>query len=217
MQKNPYLILELEQGATKEEVQEAYKRLKAKYSNLRFEEGEVGANAAKMMNKLDQAYEDCLMDIENRESTEKFGNQYGEVSSLIKEKKYDEAQDILDKCEVRDAEWHYMEAQIFYKRQWHSDAKAQLEIACDLDPENEKYKSTLNRLKKVMNRSEDSFIDDDAKENTKKNHTRAGYTNPQDFETGRAENSDACCNACSTLLCADCCCECMGGDLIPCC
>lgn len=25
------------------------------------------------------------------------------------------------------------------------------------------------------------------------------------------------CDVCSGLLCADCCCECMGGDLIPCC
>ncbi|HBN81189.1 MAG TPA: molecular chaperone DnaJ, partial [Ruminococcaceae bacterium] len=25
------------------------------------------------------------------------------------------------------------------------------------------------------------------------------------------------CDACSSLICADCCCECMGGDLIPCC
>ena len=25
------------------------------------------------------------------------------------------------------------------------------------------------------------------------------------------------CDMCSSLICADCCCECMGGDLIPCC
>ncbi|NCU32158.1 MAG: molecular chaperone DnaJ, partial [Candidatus Moranbacteria bacterium] len=25
------------------------------------------------------------------------------------------------------------------------------------------------------------------------------------------------CNVCSSLICADCCCECMGGDLISCC
>ena len=25
------------------------------------------------------------------------------------------------------------------------------------------------------------------------------------------------CNICGGLLCADCCCECMGGDCIPCC
>ena len=25
------------------------------------------------------------------------------------------------------------------------------------------------------------------------------------------------CDICNVLICADCCCECMGGELIPCC
>ena len=58
MQKNPYLILGLKAGATKEEVETAYRELKAKYQEQRFEEGEVGSNAAKMLDKLEVAYED---------------------------------------------------------------------------------------------------------------------------------------------------------------
>ena len=212
MQKDPYLILGIERGASQEEVEKAYKTLRAKYSDLKFEEGEVGANAAKMLGKLDMAYEDCLMDIKDRENVKNYGSSYGEIDSLIKEKKYEEAQTLLDKCEVRDAEWHYMESQIFYKRQWHSEAKAQLEIACDLDPSNEKYKSTLDRLERVMNRPKDAEFNSERGQR----QSRAGYANPNSSDF--ADNgTDACCNACSTLLCADCCCECMGGDLIPCC
>ena len=35
----------------------------------------------------------------------------------------------------------------------------------------------------------------------------------------KAEDKSGCsaCNICQALLCADCCCECMGGDLIRCC
>jgi len=33
----------------------------------------------------------------------------------------------------------------------------------------------------------------------------------------RGSSSDAACDLCTNLICADCCCECMGGDLIPCC
>jgi hypothetical protein len=32
-----------------------------------------------------------------------------------------------------------------------------------------------------------------------------------------AQRSDDTLNCCSQLICADCCCEMMGGDLIPCC
>ena len=48
-----------------------------------------------------------------------------------------------------------------------------------------------------------------------RHNSRAGYTRPNN--ASGSSDSDACCNACSTLICADCCCECMGGDLIPCC
>jgi hypothetical protein len=34
---------------------------------------------------------------------------------------------------------------------------------------------------------------------------------------GGGMTNESMCNCCSNLLCADCCCECMGGDLIPCC
>ena len=217
MQKNPYLILGLKKGATREEVDNAYYELKAKYQELRFEEGDIGTNAAKMLDKLEVAYEDCLMDLKDQESQETYGSSYGEVESLIKEKKLDEAQEILDRMETRDAEWHYQQANIYFKKQWQSEARVQLEIACDLDPANQKYKDTLERLKKVMSQnsqgsgSSSTQGQDGPKE-------RAGYSNPayaQDRNTD--DTAAACCNALSCACCADTCCECAGGDLIPCC
>ena len=220
MQKNPYLVLGLKAGATKDEVENAYRELKAKYQELRFEEGDVGTNAAKMLDKLEVAYEECLMDLKDRESQETFGSSYGEIESLIKSKRLDEAQELLDKMETRDAEWHYQQANIYFKKQWHSEAKTQLEIACDLDPSNQKYKDTLERLKKVMNQN--TFAGGSGPipnegENQGQNASRAGYANPA-YQNENAEDSAAlCCNALSCACCADSCCECMGGDCIPCC
>ena len=220
MQKNPYLVLGLKAGATKDEVENAYRELKAKYQELRFEEGDVGTNAAKMLDKLEVAYEECLMDLKDRESQETFGSSYGEIESLIKSKRLDEAQELLDKMETRDAEWHYQQANIYFKKQWHSEAKTQLEIACDLDPSNQKYKDTLERLKKVMNQNTfagGSGPIPNGGENQGQNASRAGYANPA-YQNENAEDSAAlCCNALSCACCADTCCECMGGDCIPCC
>ena len=212
MQKDPYLILGLQQGATKEEVEQAYKSLKEKYQALRFEDGEIGSNAAKMLDKLEVAYEDCLIDIANSASKERYGSTYGEVESLIKEKRLDEAQELLDKCETRDAEWHYQQANIYFKKQWQSEARTQLEIACDLDPANQKYKDTLERLKKVINQNTQESTSQDGAQTTE----RAGYTNPN-MNSQDMDSATACCNALSCACCADTCCECMGGDCIPCC
>ena len=211
MQKDPYLILGLKPGATKDEVEQAYRDTKAKYQELRFEEGEVGANASKMLDKIEVAYEDCLIDIANKAAKETYGSTYGEVAALIKEKRLDEAQEILDRCETRDAEWHYQQANIYFKKQWHTEARTQLEIACDLDPNEQKYKDTLERLKKVINQNNaaNDFQGEQRSE-------RAGYANPNQAASDM-DTSAACCNALSCACCADTCCECMGGDCIPCC
>ena len=40
------------------------------------------------------------------------------------------------------------------------------------------------------------------------------------YDPYRSYGGNGSCNACDVcqgLVCADCCCECMGGDLIPCC
>lgn len=218
MQKDPYIILGLTNEATLEEVENAYRSLRQKYSNLRFEEGEIGANASKMLGQIEIAYKDCLDDLRHKNIKDTYnGNAYGEIEATIKSGKLEDAQSMLDKCDIRDAEWHYYQAQIYYKRQWYNEAKNQLEIACDLDTENSKYKTTLEKLENVINRENGNFQQSSG-ENVKqdsKQESRAGYSRPNTSNT--ASDSDACCNACSSLICADCCCECMGGDLIPCC
>ena len=42
-------------------------------------------------------------------------------------------------------------------------------------------------------------------------------TNQENYSGGSASGGCNVCDTCSSLILADCCCECMGGDLIPCC
>ena len=51
-----YEILGVSQDASMEEIEEAYKNLRAKYARERFLDGEKGNNAAKMLTKIDNAY-----------------------------------------------------------------------------------------------------------------------------------------------------------------
>lgn len=55
---------------------------------------------------------------------------------------------------------------------------------------------------------------------TKWRSTRSIRLAPGGYRAERRKDSDSGCSACdicSGLMCADCCCECFGGDLIPCC
>lgn len=210
MQKNPYSILGLKDDATQEQIDNAYYNLKQEYEAKLFEEGQVGMDASRKLAELERAYNDCLEDLNKRVSYDNFGGTYGAVEQLIKEGKINEAQKQLDAIEPRDAEWHYMQAVIYYKRNWHIESKKQLELAVALEPENQKYQRTLNKLTAAINNG-------NADQQQQQNSQRAGYSRPDDASVNSAASANACCNTCSTLICCDCLCECCGGDLIPCC
>ena len=219
MQKDPYLILGLKDDATQQQVEDAYRALRKEYEEKCFAEGEEGARAARKLTELDQAYNDCLEDLQERVKISDFGNVLKHVEALIKEGKLDDAQDALDKIEPRDGEWHYMQAQIYYRRNWHTESKNQLEIALALEPNNEKYQRTYKRLDDMLSGANRGAAQGGAAGQQQQARggyadTRGGYTRPAN---GGSSSLDACCNTCSTLICCDCCCECMGGDLIPCC
>lgn len=207
MQKNPYLILGIDENATFAEVHDAYHKLKIKYQSQRFEEGEVGAAATRNLMELEQAYQDCLELLKSKAVTGNDGNVYSEISSLIKKNNLSKAQNMLDDIESRDAEWHYYQSIIYYKNNWVSDSKKQLEIAVSLDPTNSKY---TEALKKMEANAQANY---NANPNAQQQQ-RAGYDRPNP-NAGR--NANACCDTCCTLICCDSLCECCGGDLISCC
>ena len=94
--KDPYLVLGLKNDATQEQVENAYRALRRKYEELRFREGEEGAQASRALGELDRAYADCMEDLQRRVSVTESGSSLGSVEELIKQGKLDEAQEKLD-------------------------------------------------------------------------------------------------------------------------
>lgn len=217
--KDPYLVLGLKNDATQEQVENAYRALRRKYEELRFREGEEGAQASRALGELDRAYADCMEDLQRRVSVTESGSSLGSVEELIKQGKLDEAQEKLDMVESRDAEWHYVQAIVYFKRNWHVESKKQLELALTLDPNNEKYKKSYTKLTNMLNGAGAGNAGADnagQQQGDPYAQQRGGYARPQQGDPGM-DNTTTCCNTCSTLICCDCCCEMMGGDLIPCC
>ena len=143
MQEN-YKILGLTELATDAEVDQAYNLLKEKYQKERFYEGEIGNEAAKQLTKLETAYRE----IKAERAT--FTNDnccFEDVEKLIKDGNIAAAQNKLDEFSDRNAEWHYLQAVIFYKKNWNNESKKQLEIALSIDPDNKKYVDAYSKLK----------------------------------------------------------------------
>ena len=92
MNKNQYDLLGVTEEMTDEQIAEKYEQLKKKYSEERFLEGEAGNEAAKMLNRIDVAYNEIMT--ERRESRSAGGDNssYTKVDALIREGKFAEAQ-----------------------------------------------------------------------------------------------------------------------------
>ncbi len=146
MNKKNLELLGLTEGATKEDVQSAYDALRAKYLEERFMDGEVGNNAARMLTAIETAYGDLMRELSENAAAEDGENSFSKVEELIKDGQYQEAQRVLDSFNERGGKWHYLQSVVFYRKNWVNESKKQLEIAIQLEPDNEKYKETYKKL-----------------------------------------------------------------------
>ena len=148
--KEYYELLGLKESATDAEITERYYELKAKYSEDRWLDGEAGNEAARMLTKLETAYKEILNARREKSQNTEGQNVYEEISQLLKSDKISEAQQKLDECNERGAEWHYLQAVVFYKKNWTNDSKKQLEIAMQMDP---KLDRDISELKENIRKS----------------------------------------------------------------
>lgn len=201
MNKENYALLGLDESATDEEIKERYTALKKKYNEDRWLEGEAGNEAAKMLGKLDAAYTEIIA--ERREKFRADGSSaLEEVATAIKNGDLTGAQAKLDECNERNAEWHYLQSVLFFRKNWMNESKKQLEIALQLEPENAKYKDAYERLKSRVDYQSQS-----AREN------RDPYVNPDMQQDQMGGNGCMeCVSVCYTCLCVNClyqlCCGC---------
>lgn len=149
---NAFEILGLPSTATKQEVEDQYRMLRAKYQQDRFLPGEEGEIASEKLQQIEVAYRDIMISFEEAQQNKSFvdDEDYTEIQNLITAGKLDEAQQKLDDRVVRNAEWHYVQSILFYKRSWFLESKKQLELACQMEPQNERYKQSLEKLTKIL-------------------------------------------------------------------
>ncbi len=208
MYKDPFIVLGVSRDVTQEEVRQAYEKLREEYRAAIHIEGDEGKQAAKKLSELEEAYRAAM---DTLASGSEVRGVYDHVASLLKTKRYDEAQSALDKISDRGAEWHYYQSAVYHGKGWYYEAKAQLDMAINMDPDNQKYKDTLARMK-----SHAADPTGTAGASNGASGGRGGYDTYEGMqERGRRGATAGDC--CASLICADCCCECMGGDLIRCC
>ena len=207
-----YEIIGCDENVSDEELYQIYLERRTKYQNDRFLEGEAGNEAARKLTELNNAYAEVRNYRKEHASAEDKATSFSEVEALIKAGKINEAQAKLDDFDNRGAEWHYLQSVIFYKKNWVNESKKQLEIAIEMDGENEKYKNAYDKLCRQIDFNAKN-TNKSGSENWNKsgntNETRGGntYEEPTDMMGGDS-CADFCCRmaVCNILL--NCCCNC---------
>lgn len=209
---NPYEVLGISSSATMDEVEMAYMKLSADLGDMRFREGEEGRQAAEKLQAVKEAYEEIRYMRGNVAGTSYENGDYkplGKVEELIQKGDLDSAQKILDSQIDRGAEWHYMQAALYYRKGWIMESKAQLELARQLNPNEPKYAKAYKNLTNVIN-----FGNPDGP-GGQAGQSQSGGNNPyRSYPQGQPSpdsSGDTCCKICGAIMCADCCCDCIGG------
>lgn len=203
---NPYEYLGVGRDATEKDIMDAYRRIAGEINNSPMSDAERTSR----MDELNNAYDTILNTLRgasgysnnnpnnssyNQQAKFNNNSQFSDVRQQINGGRLEDAEMILDGIHpsMRNAEWHYLKGVIHQRRGWLNEAYRCYQTACSMDPQNREYSAAFNSIN---------------------NNANGGYRT-----TRRQNNSNSCdgCDICTGLLCADCCCECCGGDLIPCC
>ena len=200
MNKKNLELFGLSEGATKEEITSAYEALRAKYLEERFMDGEVGNNAANMLTRIETAYSDLMREYSESATTSENGS-FARVEELINAGNYADAQRELDSFNERNGRWHFLQSVLFYRKNWINESKKQLEIAMQLEPNNEKYKETYRKLNEKINGDFQRYSDSAYQGQT------VNSADEEQMGGSFCANCIECCylNMCINCLCNSCC------------
>lgn len=206
MLNDSYRLLGASASDSDEVIREKYEVLKEKYLEDRFKEGEVGNRAAKMLTDIKNAYDEIMS--ARRDSGYSF-NAFSEVERLIRNSDLVGAQTALDAFDERGGEWHYWQSVIFYKKNWLNESKKQLEIACNMEPNNEKFKNAYNKVVNNINAASNGSNGWNTSGNGANGQGgQNDNVNGPTQQLGGGSCAEWCCEmiACNALL--NCCCNC---------
>lgn len=214
---DPYKVLGVSSDATDDQIKSAYRELARKYHPDNYQNNPLADLASEKMKEINEAYDMVMrMRRSGSDSSSGYGQrsgygpsggysggsgQYADIRRMINQNRVAEAEELLGGVPSgnRDAEWYFLKGSVFYTRGWLDEAYNHFAQACRMNPSNQEYRAAYNQM--MWQRQ------------TGRPRTDGQGPYRQPVQMGGC----SACDMCSGLICADCCCECFGGDLISCC
>ena len=197
--RDPYEVLGVSPSASDDEVKRAYRDLARKYHPDNYQNNPLADLAEEKMKEINEAYDT----VTKMRSGGSYGggsyqqqqqyqrgsysgtadSQFAQVRHLINTDKIDEAEQILQGIPVKNGEWYFLMGSIAYRRGWLDEARQNIQIACQMNPNDMEYRQALQMLQ------------------------QGGY-GYQPYQSGSSCDDADCC---TTMLCLNCLCGGCGG------
>lgn len=196
---DPYEVLGVSRNATYDEINTAYRKLVKQYHPDRYVGNPLADLAKEKIVEINAAYDAIIADRKKADSGEgarssnstNDGFNSNQIRILINQNRLAEAEALLNKSSIRNAEWHFLMGSLLKHKGWYDMAYQHFNRAADMEPSNSEYRNARDSM---------------------------DYSGNMYRGMGNAGGYQAdCCDTCQALMCADCCCEMCGGNLIPCC
>ena len=211
--KDPYTILGVSRTASDAEIKKAYHTLARKYHPDNYHNNPLADLAQEKMKEINEAYDAITKSRASGSSgngnSGSYDYSYGggsgssagsgrasnelyyQIRRAIERNDVAQAERLLNSIQDRGAEWHFLMGSLCYCKGWMDEAMRYYDRASAMEPGNTEYRQAALYMRS--------------------GGQAYGYNN------NRGVSDDEACDCCTKLIIADCCCECMGGDLISCC
>ena len=209
--KDPYTILGVSRNASDEEIKKAYYTLARKYHPDHYHDNPLSDLAQEKMKEINEAYDSIIKSRASGGNSNMGGGYdysygsssasagatnasseiYAKIRRAIDQNNIGLAESLLNSVQDRGAEWHFLMGSLCYCKGWMDEAMRYYDRATAMEPGNTEYRQAALYMRS--------------------GGQAYGYNNDRGIM-----GMDTC-DCCTKLIVADCCCECMGGDLISCC
>ena len=195
---NPYEVLGVKEGASKDEIKKAYREAVKKYHPDKHQDNPLNELAEEKMQEINEAY-DMLMNDDYGGGAGRGSYSGGtsgpykrnnpafyEIRQTIDRGDIAKAEQMLNASDERGAEWYFLYGMTYARKGWYDQAIEFIEDACMMDPDNMEYRQALNRI--------------------------MGARNPyqaRSNQMGYGSTQDTMCKCCTAYCVADMCCDCI--------
>ncbi len=200
MNNDPYKVLGVSPDASDEQVKAAYRELARKYHPDNYTDNPLSDLAEEKMKEINEAYDTVIRSRRAGGGSSAAGgystvnpggagSRYADVRAMINSGRVADAETVLDGVPAasRDAEWNFLKGCVAYRKGWLEEAYRYFVTASRMDPGNMEYRSAVSRM--------------EAQRST------GGYRTATPFG-GDGQSCDSC-DLCTSLMCANCLCNCL--------